>query len=109
MLSELYSDSDIAFIGGGYTGKLHNIIEPAAKGNMILFGPKTYHFPEAVEMEKAGFAKKITGQKELKETIASFVSKPDELIEMKDRSSEFVKERRGATQLVFEELKPYLK
>ena len=109
LLSELYSDSDIAFIGGGYTGKLHNIIEPAAKGNMILFGPKIYHFPEAIEMEKAGFAKKITGQKELKETIASFMSKPDELIEMKDKSSEFVKERRGATQLVFEELKPYLK
>ena len=109
LLSELYSDSDIAFIGGGYTGKLHNIIEPAAKGNMILFGPKIFHFPEAIEMEKAGFAKKITGQKELKETIASFMSKPDELIEMKDKSSEFVKERRGATQLVFEELKPYLK
>ena len=31
LLSELYSDSDIAYIGGGYTGKLHNIIEPAAK------------------------------------------------------------------------------
>ena len=109
LLSELYSDSDIAFIGGGYTGKLHNIIEPAAKGNMILFGPKIDHFPEAGEMENAGFAKKITGQKELKETLASFVSKPDELIEMKDKSIEFVKERRGATQVVFEKLKPFLK
>ena len=109
LLSELYSDSDIAYVGGGYTGKLHNIIEPAAKKNMILFGPKIQHFPEAIEMEKAGFAKRITSQKELKETLASFVSKPDELIEMKDKSQEFVKERRGATQIVFEELKPYLK
>jgi len=109
LLSELYSDSDIAYIGGGYTGKLHNIIEPAAKKNMILFGPKIDHFPEAIEMEKAGFAKRITGQKELKETLASFVSKPDELIEMKIKSQEFVKERRGATQIVFEELKPYFK
>ena len=109
LLSELYSDSDIAYIGGGYTGKLHNIIEPAAKKNMILFGPKIDHFPEAIEMEKAGFAKRITGQKELKETLASFVSKPDELIEMKIKAQEFVKERRGATQIVFEELKPYFK
>ena len=60
-------------------------------------------------MEKAGFAKRITGQKELKETLASFVSKPDELIEMKIKSQEFVMERRGATQIVFEELKPYFK
>ena len=109
LLSELYSDSDIAYIGGGYTGKLHNIIEPAAKKNMILFGPKIDHFPEAIEMEKAGFAKRIKGQKELKETLASYITKPDELIKMKDKSSEFVKKRRGATQVVFEELKPYLK
>ena len=60
-------------------------------------------------MEKAGFAKRITGHKELKETLASFVSNPDELIEMKIKSQEFVKERRGATQIVFEELKPYFK
>ena len=109
LLSELYSDSDIAYVGGGYTGKLHNIIEPAAKKNMILFGPKIDHFPEAIEMEKAGFAKRIKGQKELKETLASYITKPDELIKMKDKSSEFVKKRRGATQVVFEELKPYLK
>ena len=109
LLSELYSDSDIAYIGGGYTGKLHNIIEPAAKKNMILFGPKIDHFPEAIEMEKAGFAKSITDQKELKETLASFVTEPDKLKKMKDKSQEFVKERRGATQIVFEELKPYFK
>ena len=109
LLSELYSDSDVAFIGGGYTGKLHNVIEPAAKKNVILFGPKIDHFPEAVEMEKAGFAKRIKSQKELKETLFSFISKPDELNEMKDKSSEFVKKKRGATQIVFEELKPYLK
>ena len=109
LLSELYSDSDIAYVGGGYTGKLHNIIEPAAKKNMILFGPKIDHFPEALEMEKAGFAKRIKGQKELKETLASYITKLDELIKMKYRSSEFIKKRRGATQVIFEELKPYLK
>ena len=109
LLSELYSDSDIAYIGGGYTGKLHNIIEPAAKKNMILFGPKIDHFPEAIEMEKAGFAKRITDQKELNETLASFVTEPDELKKMKDKSSEFVKKKRGATQIIFEELKPYFK
>ena len=76
---------------------------------MILFGPKIDHFPEAIEMEKAGFAKRITDQKELKETLASFVTEPDELKKMKDKSSEFVKKKRGATQIIFEELKPYFK
>ena len=60
---------------------------------MILFGPKIDHFPEAGEMENAGLYKKFTDQKELKETLASFVSKPDELIEMKDNQLNLLRKR----------------
>ena len=56
LLAEIYSSSNIAFIGGGFTGKLHNIIEPAAKGNIVLFGPKVHKYPEAEEMIKKGIA-----------------------------------------------------
>ena len=56
ILAELYSISDIAIIGGGFKNKLHNIIEPAAKGNYILFGPKHSRYPEASEMINANIA-----------------------------------------------------
>ena len=90
LLSELYSDSDIAYVGGGYTGKLHNIIEPAAKKYDTVWS-KNRSFPRGYRNGKSRFAKRIKGQKELKETLASFITKPDELIKMKDKSSEFVK------------------
>jgi 3-deoxy-D-manno-octulosonic-acid transferase len=46
-LTDAYKYADIAFIGGGFSGKLHNILEPAVYGLPILFGPNYAKFPEA--------------------------------------------------------------
>ena len=75
---------------------------------MILLVQKSIISQKLSKWKKQVLPKELR-PKELKETLASFITKPDELIKMKDKSSEFVKKRRGATQVVFEELKPYLK
>lgn len=46
-LTNAYQYADLAYIGGGFTGKLHNILEPGAFGIPIFFGPKHARFPEA--------------------------------------------------------------
>jgi 3-deoxy-D-manno-octulosonic-acid transferase len=46
-LSKAYVFGKIAVVGGGFTGKLHNILEPASYGLPVLFGPKHDKFPEA--------------------------------------------------------------
>ncbi|AEA44028.1 3-deoxy-D-manno-octulosonic acid transferase [Fluviicola taffensis] len=46
-LTNAYHYADLAYIGGGFTGKLHNILEPGAFGIPIFFGPKYARFPEA--------------------------------------------------------------
>lgn len=46
-LTNAYRQADFAYIGGGFTGKLHNILEPGAFGIPIFFGPKFDRFPEA--------------------------------------------------------------
>ena len=56
ILADLYNYSDIAFIGGGFSGKLHNILEAAAKGNFLLFGPNIDNYPEANLMLKEEIA-----------------------------------------------------
>ncbi len=41
ILAELYLSAAIAFVGGGFHGKgLHSVIEPAAAGVPVLFGPR---------------------------------------------------------------------
>ena len=70
ILADLYNYSDIAFVGGGYSGKLHNILEAAAKGNFLLFGPNISKYPEANLMLKEEIAETIQdSKKELKNII----------------------------------------
>ena len=66
ILSSLYNFSDIAFVGGGFSGKLHNILEAGVKGNIIIFGPKTENYPEAELLVNENLAFKINNSLELK-------------------------------------------
>ena len=42
-LASAYSYGEIAYVGGGFSGNLHNILEPAVFGLPVLFGPKFIH------------------------------------------------------------------
>ena len=53
-LAELYPAGDAAWVGGGLGGTgLHNVIEPAAAGLPVLFGPR-HDRADAVALEAAG-------------------------------------------------------
>lgn len=52
-LAQLYAEGDIAYVGGGLAGTgLHSVIEPAAAGRPVLFGPRHDRW-EAVELVDA--------------------------------------------------------
>ena len=53
-LSTAYYYGHIACIGGGFSGNLHNILEPAAFGLPVIFGPKHSKFPEADQFTEVG-------------------------------------------------------
>ena len=53
-LSTAYYYGNIACIGGGFSGNLHNILEPAIFGLPVLFGPKHSKFPEADQFTEEG-------------------------------------------------------
>jgi 3-deoxy-D-manno-octulosonic-acid transferase len=45
LLSFAYKYGRLAFVGGGFRGQLHNILEPAVYGLPVLFGPNHQKFP----------------------------------------------------------------
>jgi 3-deoxy-D-manno-octulosonic-acid transferase len=53
-LSTAFYYGNIACIGGGFSGNLHNILEPAVFGLPVLFGPKHSKFPEADQFTEEG-------------------------------------------------------
>jgi 3-deoxy-D-manno-octulosonic-acid transferase len=50
MLSRLYHDATIAYIGGGFGAGIHNTQEAAVYGCPVVFGPRYEKFQEAIDM-----------------------------------------------------------
>lgn len=78
-LSSAYRYGTIAFIGGGFTGNLHNILEPAVYGLPLLFGPKHQKFPEANLFLQKGFALEVTNPTDFSEAFHSLLGKVSSL------------------------------
>lgn len=104
ILADLYNYSDIAFVGGGYSGKLHNILEAAAKGNFLLFGPNIGKYPEAYLMLEEEIAETIHDSKELKNIILKLLGNKSDLEKKKKRARQIIKENKGATKIIWNEI-----
>ena len=104
LLAQLYNYSDISFVGGGFSGKLHNILEPASTNNAVLFGPKHQKFFEAVELIKLSGAFSITNGANLINVIKE-LEKENQLEKTKTIASNFVTKNKGATSIIFNQLK----
>jgi len=63
ILSAAYRYGHFAYVGGGFDGGIHNILEPAAYGLPVLFGPKHDRFIEASSLISMGGAFVISNPK----------------------------------------------
>lgn len=80
-LSAAYQYGSVALIGGGFSGSLHNILEPAAYGLPLLFGPKHQKFPEAQAFLDLGFAKEVDSPLRLNAALQFFLKDNKDLKE----------------------------
>lgn len=105
ILSNLYRYSQFAFIGGGFTGKLHNTIEPAVWGNLIGYGPKISKFSEAQSFVEQGFGFVIHTGDDLKQWIVPYLSQPELIEHKKQVAVDYVRLNLGANEIISTELK----
>jgi 3-deoxy-D-manno-octulosonic-acid transferase len=68
-LANAYSYGDFTYVGGGFTGKLHNILEPISFELPVIFGPKHNRFPEAQAAIKEGIGFSISNENEIEQII----------------------------------------
>jgi 3-deoxy-D-manno-octulosonic-acid transferase len=54
ILAELYHQAQLAFVGGGFRGSVHNVMEPAVAGLPVLFGPEYHNSREAELLVQTG-------------------------------------------------------
>lgn len=100
LLSSLYKYADIAIIGGAFGSGLHNILEAAVYGCPVIFGPKYYRFPEAVDLLNIGGACSVRNTDELINDI-NFLAAPENKEFLHKTCKDFVASRKGATEKIF--------
>jgi 3-deoxy-D-manno-octulosonic-acid transferase len=77
MLGDLYGIADVAYVGGGFqSAGLHSVLEPAAFGVPVLFGPRNEKSRDAARLIGAGGGAAIGGDVELSIRLADWLGSP---------------------------------
>ncbi|MBE0640656.1 MAG: hypothetical protein IH599_01390, partial [Bacteroidales bacterium] len=100
MLSSIYRYASVAWVGGGFGSGLHNILEPAAHGKPVIFGPDHRKFPEASALIAAGGAFSVKDPAEATKCLLSLLRDPQYARLTGERSKSFVESQRGACEKI---------
>src|SRR5262245_45282914 len=79
VLADLYSVADVAYVGGAFhSAGVHSVVEPAALGVPVLFGPHHLNAAEAEELIAAGGAEAVGGTADLARALTRLAKDADQ-------------------------------
>ncbi|MDP9200305.1 MAG: hypothetical protein M3P26_00010 [Gemmatimonadota bacterium] len=74
ILGDLYAFADVAYIGGGFqSAGLHSVLEPAAFGVPVLYGPRNEKSRDAARLIEASGGAVVTGAADLSLRLADWL------------------------------------
>ena len=100
-LTSAYQYGDVAYVGGGFTGSLHNILEPAIFGLPVIFGPKHDRFPEAALFIRENTGFEVTQSEQLLDLLLQEALYQNNIT---DRVLAVMENQRGATDRIIQYL-----
>lgn len=109
-LPMLMAATDLVFMGGSLvpTGG-HNMLEPAALGLPVVFGPQVFNFEEIAErLQEAGAARQVRDPEELATVVTEWLADANARHETGERGRAFVEENRGARERMLALIEPLL-
>lgn len=102
ILANVYQYGYLALIGGGFGAGIHNILEAAAFGNPVFFGPNFTRFNEAKELMEYGGAFCVTTQDEFTTLVLDFLKDPERRERLSASCRNYIESRQGATQRILQ-------
>jgi len=108
VLVPLYRFADAAFVGGSFRQGVHNVLEPAAFGIPVLYGPKHTNSQEAVALAKAGGGFVVENEEQVYGILKLLLENEPKRAEAGSKALAMVNENLGATERVMKYLMPYL-
>lgn len=103
LLARLYKYADIAYVGGGFGDGIHSLLEAAAWGKPVIFGPHRHKFPEAQGLIDAGGGFEVRSAADMQAVLRELADPA--ALEVASRAAErYVRERAGASERVAQAL-----
>ncbi len=100
ILAYLYKFATFAYIGGGFGAGIHNILEAAAYGVPIIFGPRYEKFREAIDLIRSGGAFSVKDVREFLATVNKLRTDHEYYAHSAEECRQYVQKNRGATDKI---------
>ena len=105
MLSKLYRFGSLCYVGGGFNkAGIHNILEAAAYGKIVFFGPHYKRTAEAFSLIDLGAGISVGDS-------AAFIQKSEKMLEspetkrlLEAKAVDFIQNGKGATAMIMEHI-----
>ncbi|MCX6244929.1 MAG: 3-deoxy-D-manno-octulosonic acid transferase [Bacteroidetes bacterium] len=104
ILAFLYRYAHVSFIGGGFGVGIHNILESAAFGVPVIFGPNYLRFREACELIREGGAFSIGNKDEFKSALGNLLNNPGRHERASAICRTYVSANKGATSYILDHI-----
>ncbi len=108
LLAKLYGLADIAFVGGSFRGSVHNVMEPAAMGKPVLFGPTIQNAYEASLLVERGGAKLVPDAQQLADAITVWLNDANARDTAGSIGKRLIAENLGAVERTLVHLRKYV-
>ena len=109
-LAGVYALATVAFVGGSLVPRGgQNLIEPAAHGVPVVFGPHTENFSSMADaLIAAGAGFRVNDPRELSATVSALLYDPDRRQRAGRSGRALIEAHRGATARTIERILPFL-
>lgn len=99
LLVNVYPYGQVAFVGGGFSNALHNILEAAVWGMPVMYGNNSEKYPEGLELAGAGGGNSIEG---LDDLLGLLTEWQDEKVRnlSGEKAIRWIEENAGATERI---------
>ena len=108
VLVPLYRFAHAAYVGGSFRQGVHNVLEPAAFGIPVLYGPRHTNSQEAVALAAAGGGFVVETDDQVFSTLRTLLTNEKCRIEAGEKALALVNNNLGATDRVMNYLLPLL-
>jgi len=100
VLSKIYWDGIIAYIGGGFSTGIHNAMEPAIARLPVIFGPQYDNFHEAIELIDCEGGWSINNDKEFYNIVNKLINDEKLLLNASEAATDVIHNNIGAATRV---------